>query len=230
MTIQEVEVASYAEEIKDFKLAQKNQEQKIFDHLASLPHPSICHIGGGHDHVFPLLSALSQKYEQVIVINIDAHADTRTDEEANSGTPFRQFATLNPKRFQLFQIGLHPFANSDSTLSPLPSPMYVLWRNELTKNKLDDFFTKIQTYVTPKTVVVFSLDADALHGSEMGAVSAVNGDGLSMKELEDLWQRYKQLKVTHQPVMGIYELNPVYDSLSALSMRVISTFLYKSLV
>src|SRR5690606_24005866 len=105
------EVSSLEEELSDFHEAQKKETSLISGHLKKYPQSFICHLGGGHDHIFPLLSALGESYSELIVINIDAHADTRTDSSFHSGTPFRQFANSYPGKFHLFQMGLHPFAN-----------------------------------------------------------------------------------------------------------------------
>jgi formiminoglutamase len=52
---------------------------------------NIIHLGGGHDHVYPLLKAIETKYKKIIILNIDPHCDTRESEHNHSGTPFRQF-------------------------------------------------------------------------------------------------------------------------------------------
>lgn len=230
-SFKEIEVSNMPEEKSDFHLSQKKEMSRIESALKTHPNSSICHLGGGHDHVYPLLSALGNKYAKVIVINIDAHADTRTDPEFHSGTPFRQFAQEYAGEFSLYQVGLLEFANSSSTLSDLPRGMSkILWRNELfDQNKVDVFFHEIKQKVDPQTVVVFSLDADALNGAEMPGVSAVNGHGLSRMELTQIWNFYCRLGFTHKPVMGLYELNPVYDSLSMLSMRTLGSFLFETL-
>jgi formiminoglutamase len=229
----EVEVASRLEEEKNFQHAQITQAARISQLLRQNRQARICHLGGGHDHVYPLLLAASEIYSKLVVINIDAHADTRTDEQFHSGTPFRQAAQL-PVEFRLFQIGLHPYANSASTLSPLAgTAMPILWRDELSKPQhpqlLTDFFNQIKPHIQQDTFVLFSLDADALAAAEIPAVSAVNHDGLERGELMQLWQQFAQLLPPERRHLGIYELNPVYDTLSMASMRCLSGFLYQGL-
>lgn len=227
----EIEVASEQEEKADFNLAQQNEAQRIQKALGDFPSAFFCHLGGGHDHVYPLLKALGEKYKKIIVINIDAHADTRTDPEFHSGTPFRQFAAEYKGKFELFQLGLLPFANSTSTLGPLQSgPQQILWREELKdEKKRETFFQTVATKIGPDCAVIFSLDADALAGNEVPGVSAVNGHGISREELSQLWSEYRKLPLQHAPLVGIYELNPVYDTLSMLSMRTLGTFLFECL-
>lgn len=226
----EVEVASEVDELADFHSSQKSEATRIESALKSSPAAGICHLGGGHDHVYPLLTALGKNYKKVIVINIDAHADTRIDTEFHSGTPFRQFATEFQGEFSLYQVGLLEFANSASTLSALPRGMSkILWKHELSvPEKVQLFFHEIKSKIDTDTVVVFSLDADALNGADMPGVSAVNGDGLSRAELTKIWELYQSLGFSHRPVIGFYELNPVYDTLSMMSMRTLATFLFET--
>jgi formiminoglutamase len=227
----EVETASIDEEKKDFHQAQQQEAQRITEILCLLPEISICHLGGGHDHIYPLLKALGRSNHKIIVVNVDAHADMRTDEDFNSGTPFRQFAENYVGEFHLFQIGLHPFANSFSTLAPLKNgSVSILWRNEIHDlEKVTSLFQQIKSLMDDKTIVLFSLDADALNGSLVPGVSAVNGNGLDKNELQFLWKKYHGLQLKHPPVIGIYELNPVYDTLSMTSMRSLGNFLFEIL-
>ncbi len=225
----EVEVSSYEDEVQDFAQAQIREAERIRAHLSEHAAPIVCHLGGGHDHIYPLLKAIAPGYKKVIVLNIDAHADTRTDGHAHSGTPFRQFALEYEGEFHLFQVGLHAFSNSLSTLTELEKgKMHVLWREEIKeKAKLDHFFEQIKT-LSQEALVVFSLDADALDGSEVPGVSAVNPYGVTLHELMDLWRRYKSINAS-TTVLGIYELNPVFDGLSMMSMKKMSTLIFEVL-
>lgn len=227
----QIEVSNEEEEQIDFESAQRAETQKIISSLKESPKARIYHIGGGHDHIYPLLSAFAKNWKKIIVLNIDAHADTRTDENKNSGTPFRQFSEEFDGEFILYQIGLHSYANGRSTLSSLKNgQMHILWRKDISQEKLSKLFSQIKQEVTPETLVVFSLDADALSGTMVPGVSAVNHDGLSLDELRGLWREYDKLNFSHRTVMGIYELNPLYDSLSSLSMRTMAGFVFETLL
>lgn len=224
------EVADPNEEKLDFHQAQINQSHRIKNILNQHHKCRIYHLGGGHDHILPLLESLSDKFNKIVVINVDAHADTRTDDQFHSGTPFRQFAQSYCGDFHLYQIGLHGFANSESTLSPLGKGFQqILWKENFNIGQLDLFFNEIKKNTDSETAVIFSLDADALKSSEVPGVSAYNPDGLSFKDLKEIWERYKTLEKKNQPIIGIYELNPIYDNLASASMRSIAAFVYKTL-
>lgn len=232
LKIKVIEVANFQEEKSKFTEAQETERVRIDKALSANPKARVCHLGGGHDHVYPFLAAATSKAKKVVVINIDAHADTRNDDAPHSGTPFRQFAKSFNGEFHLFQIGLHPFANSISTLSPLENgSMNILWRNDLKESaKVREFFDLISQHTDPETYIFFSIDADALDASAVPGVSAVNAKGLNLDELSLLWLNYVKLSKRNIPAMGIYELNPVYDSVSSLSMRTMGAFVFENLV
>lgn len=229
-SFREKEVSSDVEEKMDFHKAQMKEADIIASSLAAHPKSFLCHIGGGHDHIFPLLTAISKKYSEIVVINIDAHADTRTDLNFHSGTPFRQFAHSYSGKFHIFQVGLHPFANTESTLSPLDKGHETrLWSKDLSNESIHSLFDEIKKVVTPEAAIVFSLDCDALPASSVPGVSAVNPSGVDLETLHALWRNYVSLPLSHPPLLGIYELNPLYDSLASLSMRTIGSFVFDCL-
>ena len=98
----------------------------------------------------------------------------------------------------------------------------------MTPQSLDSFFKEMTSEIDQETLVIFSLDADALIGSEVPGVSAVNPGGITLSELLDIWKRYKELPFKHMTMMGIYELNPLYDTLSSYSMRTLASFVFES--
>lgn len=226
----EKEVSNGIAETIDFKKAQNEEAREIEEVIKSFPDSSYCHLGGGHDHIYPLLMALSQTYKKIVVLNIDAHADTRSDENPHSGTPFRQFSQAYEGDFQLFQLGLHPFANSQSTLKDLETgKMTILWREDLNDPmKCSSFYQAIEKEVNKQTAFIFSLDVDALSSSIAPGVSAVNGNGLTHEELKTAWKNYETIN-KRQSILGIYEMNPVYDSLAMTTVRTLASFVFESL-
>lgn len=225
----DIEVSSVEEEEFNFHEAQLNESLRIEAAMKNHPGSRVIHIGGGHDHVYPLLKAAASNFKNVVVINIDAHADTRTDEHFHSGTPFRQFANEFQGGFHLFQIGLHPFANSFSTLTGLEKgKMNVLWMKDVNDTNIHALFKMIAAEVNDETLVIFSIDADALSGHEVPGVSAVNPAGLTRAQLLSIYGQYSALQKNHLPVVGIYELNPIYDSLASVSMRTMASFVFET--
>lgn len=224
------EVSDIKEEKNDFEKAQIKEADKILSILNEYPQSPLCHIGGGHDHIYPLLKALALKYKKMIVINIDAHADTRSDHIPHSGNPFRKFSNDFEGDFFIYQIGLNQFANSLTTLNPLEhGETKILWRNDLSTYSLDILFNEINGIVDQETVVIFSLDADVFCASEIPGVSAVNPTGISREKILEIWDLYEKLPFKHKPILGLYELNPLYDTLASLSMRTAGSFVFETL-
>lgn len=189
----------------------------------------VIHIGGGHDHVYPLLCALDDR--PLVVLNVDAHLDTRTDAWPHSGNPFRRFADSAKHPFLLYQIGIHPFANSASTQSPLhQTPARILWREECEHADLvGAFLVRLEAELPPEARIVFSLDCDAISAPEMEAVSAPNHLGLSLGFVHQLAGFYRDLCQRRgvPQVWGIYEFNPVYDTVSSRSARGVAGLMYR---
>ncbi len=226
----QVEVANQAHELQDFTAAQLNEVNQL-SHVLNKGKQRVIHLGGGHDHIYPLLQALAEDYSKIVVLNIDAHADTRVDKDPHSGTPFRQFADSYKGEFHLFQYGLHEFANTESTLSPLGrGTQHRLFYNQLNdQNLVDSFLENLSLEINESCAFVFSLDADALSSEFMEAVSAVNPNGISRQQYFSLWNFYNSIVETKKlrSFVGIYEVNPMYDSVSNKSIRALSSIIYE---
>lgn len=227
----DIEVAKPELEEEDFSHAQAEYATTISTAFESYPKArKFIYLGGGHDHIYPLLKALNKKSQKIKVINIDAHLDTRIDEFHNSGTPFRQFANEFEGHFELIQLGIHDFANSKSTMNDLGFAREVVATYDDLKHLTQNFTNnrKLFERMIPfdyEATYVFSLDADALEAGIMEGVSAVNHRGLPYSFVEELLT-YAQdvLKTKH---FGFYEYNPVYDNLSQKGARALSSLIYK---
>ncbi len=221
-------------ELKDFNLAQEQEAKNIHSEIDKYQINKLLHIGGGHDHVFPFLRGLekSNKFSDIVILNIDAHCDTRVDDITHSGTPFRDFSNSTRLNFHLIQFGVQDFANSDSTLSKLKqgSVEYVfldqLREESQNFSKVFDIFKNVPFKISEQTLIILSLDCDGLDGSTMQAVSAVNPNGIPAHYLIQIIKKLKEYK---NLAFGIYEFNPVYESNGLLSTKVITSLIYEYL-
>jgi formiminoglutamase len=194
------EISDQSLEKKNFDDAQRLEAEKIKTNISH--QDLIIHLGGGHDHAYPMLKALdSLKTSKIYILNVDAHCDTRVDDIKHSGTPFRDFANSHKNEFKLIQYGIHAYANSPSTISELKGgEMELHYYKDLIKKT--DNFTKtielIKNTVTENDILYFSLDADALHSSYMEGVSAVNHQGLPLDHvielMNDIFSKVKAAK------------------------------------
>lgn len=190
----------------------------------------IVHLGGGHDHIYPLLKALGEKYKKIKVLNFDAHLDTRVDPWAHSGTPFRQFAREFSGQFHLIQIGIHDFANPLENFFPLENQgiMDIISRGEIDDSPQFDQKLKSLFACQADEILVLSIDSDVFDVTSFEAVSAVNSHGLSLSLLRKSIDHYLQIP-SDRKVLGIYEYNPLYDNLSQKGARALASLLYQFL-
>lgn len=195
--------------------------EEIFGHMNSTM--NFIHLGGGHDHIYPLLSGFNSHLERtkdkrgIAILNLDAHLDTRTDKAPHSGTPFRQFAQECKRPIHMIQWGIHHSANSKATCQALPSPHKTSLITLEETQKIENAGDYIRNLAADNHLIV-SLDADAIDGSELGAVSAVNPRGLRSTQVFDLVSDLSR----DAQVFGIYEYNPIYDDLSNYGARMLA--------
>lgn len=228
----DLELCNPLNEESDFPLAQENLTIKLINIFNEYTRAQkFIYLGGGHDHVYPALRALNTLSRKLIIINLDAHLDTRTDKDPNSGTPFRQIADNFEGTVEIIQLGIHDFANSISTMSNLPSKANeVVATYEDVRFGTQDFrdndkFLKRVIPYQSDALYFFSLDADVLDAGIMEGVSAVNHRGLPYDFIEDvLLYAIDVLKCQH---FGIYEYNPLYDNLSQKGARALASLIYQ---
>ncbi|MEX0798011.1 MAG: arginase family protein [Bacteriovoracaceae bacterium] len=226
-------VSNQEAEKKDYVRAIENSSARIRKFLNSASVPTI-HLGGGHDHAFPLMSALAKESKNILIINFDAHCDTRVDKIPHSGTPFRDFDAASNCPFHLAQVGIHDYANSAKTLQPLKrNTMDIIFSEtskEIPKGEkfVDRIFSRCPFPIDQDTALFISLDCDALSSSVMSAVSAVNHNGLPSESLY-AWIETLKLFPCSRKVFGIYEYNPLYDDLSQKGARLLAGFAYQFL-
>lgn len=227
----DVELADSKEEISDFARAQKILAEKIKSIIEEQTRTQkFVYLGGGHDYAYPSIKALNHFTKKLVVINLDAHLDTRTDKDPNSGTPFRQAAADFKGELEIIQLGIHDFANSITTMSNLPRAKEVVATYEDVRFGTKDFtdtdkFLKRLIPYQENTMYFFSLDADVLDAGIMEGVSAVNHRGLPYDFVEDvLLYSIDELKCSH---FGFFEYNPVYDNLSQKGARTLASLIYQ---
>ena len=177
----------------------------------------------------------SNKFDNIIILNIDAHCDTRIDKDPNSGTPFRDFDRDGVKPFHLIQYGLQSFSNSSSTLSALQrgseKKIFIEEIKEITEEfkkppQID--FNQCPFVISDRTAFVFSLDSDAIDSSDMKAVSAVNPEGVPFTHVLQIQKKLSLLQ-RKNCFYGIYEFNPAYMDSSLSCLKKISSLVYKIL-
>jgi formiminoglutamase len=218
------EVSSPGNYKKDFSSAQKIQSSKIKQIISKIP-PRVVQIGGGHDHIYPLLKAIDGSKEDLLILNIDAHLDTRTDALPHSGTPFRQFSIEAKSTFNLVQLGVRKETNHKTNYIKLNKGMmrFHAFNNEKDYSSILDL---ISSLISQNTKVVLSLDCDGIDGSDFGAVSATNPHGTPFYLINNLVNKLKH-RIDY---FGLYELNPLFDNITNLCAKRAAWLVYQYLL
>ncbi|MCR9203936.1 MAG: arginase family protein [Halobacteriovoraceae bacterium] len=208
------------EHFDDFQSMEKEYLKGFFKNKDE----AILHLGGGHDHIYPFAAALMETGKDLVILNIDAHLDTRPDAVHHSGTPFRQLEQEYSKHLQLFQVGIHPFANVSENYDQM-GKMALLEMDE------EDIEKALKPHLKKGDHLLLSLDCDGLDASFMPAVSAPNHQGISQKQYQKVlkvclnyWQKSKTTKL-----YGVYEYNPLFDDLAGSSARYLASTFYQFL-
>lgn len=192
----------------------------------------LVHLGGGHDHVFPLLKALTDIIEQdkinptarLICLNVDAHLDTRTDKQVHSGTPFRQWMQAVAKlpehlrqRVRFEQMAIHQQSNHPSNYQLAGMVVNDFLATTTSGFPLDHADALLDLDLNENDIVLLSLDCDVFDASEFPAVSAPNGRGLAVEKFRELLNTVVALP--GRKVFGVYEYNPLFDDLATSCAR-----------
>lgn len=210
---------------------QSKQIKLIEETLKQTKWENIVHLGGGHDQIYPLLSALTnglqkgpEEKQRLICLNIDAHLDTRTDTQFHSGTPFRQWMDEIKQKHQhklssihFYQFGIHQQSNHPSNyqLDNMHVSEYSIQNIE---QQVQDFLQKVKDLnLSESDIIVLSLDCDVFDAAEFPAVSAPNGLGLHIKDFWTVLNVIKDIKC--RKAFGIYEYNPLFDDLAVSCAR-----------
>jgi formiminoglutamase len=216
-----------------FEEKQNLSAKEIYNTIKEHMNKNIVHLGGGHDHAYPFLKALesNSKIKNILILNIDAHCDTRIDTIHHSGTPFRNFTDETKKNVFLIQYGIHNYANSTSTLTPIKNgkenhySVFKARENSKGFGKLDkSLFEHLPFKLGEETFIYLSLDCDAIESSTMEAVSAVNHEGIPLSYLQLIINKVKSL--SGPKAFGVYEYNPIYDNLSQKGSRALCSLIY----
>ena len=223
-----ITVSSQNLEGQDFIQAQLDSSKKISSALSAHDKlKSVIHFAAGHDHVYPLAKSIIEKYGKAIIINIDAHLDTRSDELPHSGTPFRQLYKDFGSKMTLTQVGIHDYANVAANYEGMDQ-MNILTMEEITDSRsLKSWLDKV--LCMDMGPLILSLDCDGLDGSIMPAVSAANHHGLDKFQMNMIleasikyWSKYQ-----HPRIFGVYEYNPLFDDLHTTSGRYLASLIHK---
>ncbi len=164
-------------------------------------------LGGGHETAFGHYLGSRAVFDQITIINWDAHPDVRPllGGLGHSGSPFRQALELDfPHRLHYVVAGLQPRAVSTAHVRYVNSRGRCFFAEELDATVVDAIYE-----ATDRPVQV-SFDLDAVDGSEAPGVSAPSVGGLSSRDWMHLAE--KAGRCQNVKSIDVVELNPRFDT------------------
>lgn len=173
-------------------------------------------VGGGHDHGYTQLLALTRALGpgcRLGCINIDAHLDVRKpDPKITSGSPFYlsiEQGVLSPRRFVEFGIQRHCNGGELWNYTRSKKVRVVRLEDISPQKATASFKRELKALARRCDAIAVSFDLDACAQTFAPGVSAPQADGFTSAEaLEFMRIAAAEKKVCS---LGIFELNPLLD-------------------
>ncbi len=176
-------------------------------------------LGGGHEIAFGtwcgLADHLARQAEVAVigVLNLDAHFDLRSADQATSGTPFRQVAEDCARRgwpFHYGVLGISAFANTEA-LFQRAKDWGVRWRldEEMGIADLPATLDWVEGFCQRVDHVYLTCCLDVLPASVAPGVSAPSARGVPIDVVEKVLDRVGRTGKLR--VADLAELNPLLD-------------------
>lgn len=154
-------------------------------------------IGGGHNNAYPILKALSTQHQKGInALNLDAHADFRTQEGRHSGNGF-SYAFEEGYLNKYGVVGLHENYNSAYLLNQLkahPDRIFYTFFEDFLSQKTTFESAFQQALDFTKGVCGLEIDLDAIAGVP---ASAATPSGFSPEQIRAAIYQTKGIKMAY---------------------------------
>ena len=137
-------------------------------------------LGGEHSVSIGAIYAAAARFEDLTVLQIDAHADTR---EAYEGSPHNHACVMARarERAKIVQVGIRSI---DAAEAPGLDPDRVFWAHELRRQSAASWIERVVERLTDH--VYITIDLDAFDPSLMPATGTPEPGGLLWHEVNDL--------------------------------------------
>ncbi len=156
-------------------------------------------IGGEHLVTLPQFKAVLERYPDVVIVHLDAHADLRTDylgQELSHACVMRRCFDLVGKN-RIYQFGIRSGERNEFALEGI-------YREKFTTKTFEQIAQKLAG-----KPVYFTLDLDVLDPSIFAGTGTPEAGGISFTELVDVITKLDRLNVVG---MDVNELAPHYDA------------------
>jgi agmatinase len=160
-------------------------------------------IGGEHTLTPPLVSAVTKKYKNLSVLQIDAHADLRDEYQGNPAShacAMRRVLEFCPA----VQVGIRSLCVEEAQAIPhLRTKVY--WANDIVRAPLKAWIAKVLADLSPN--VYLTIDLDGFDPSIIPATGTPEPGGLDWHQVTSLVRAVAQ----HKKIVGmdVVELMPL---------------------
>lgn len=170
-------------------------------------------LGGGHETALGDFLGLAEKFQNIGIINIDAHFDIRIPvEKSTSGTPFfemHQYCAAHGRDFNYFVMGIQPNGNTQA-LFDRAEEMGAQWITaDQIHEDLEKSLESLNRYIQKFDAIYLSLDLDVLDAAFAPGVSAPCANGLSPFQVKKIIEKVRSSGNTK--LFDVVEMNPNYD-------------------
>jgi len=159
-------------------------------------------IGGEHLVSFPIIKAYHEYYPDLVVVQLDAHADLRREylgETLSHAAVMHQVVELLGDK-RLFQIGIRSCTREELDYAEGKTFLYA----DVLLEAVDDVKDRIQN-----RPVYFTLDIDVMDPAFAPGTGTPEAGGFSSRELIKFIQELKSLNIVG---FDMVEVSPPYDS------------------
>ena len=159
-------------------------------------------LGGEHSLTPPLVSAVTKKYKNLSVLQIDAHADLRDEYQGNPAShacAMRRVIEFCPA----VQVGIRSLSVEEAQAIPhLRTKVY--WANDIARAPLKSWIAKVLADLSPN--VYLTVDLDGFDPSIIPATGTPEPGGLDWHQVTSLIRAVAQ----HKKIVGmdVVELLP----------------------
>jgi len=178
-------------------------------------------LGGEHSLTPPLVSAVTKKYKNLSVLQIDAHADLRDEYQGNPAShacAMRRVLEFCPA----VQVGIRSLSIEEAQAIPhLRTKVY--WANDIVRTPLKSWIAKVLADLSPN--VYLTIDLDGFDPSIIPATGTPEPGGLDWHQVTSLVRAVAQ----HKKIVGMDVVELLPQPGEHASDFIAAKLIYKSL-
>lgn len=182
----------------------------------------ICMLGGEHSVSAPIIQAHNEKFENMSVLQIDAHADLR---DTYDGTPHSHASIMarvvKDMRIPSVQVGIRSISSDEASSLKDDLPTKIFWARDIVGRT--DWIDEAVDSLTDN--VYLTIDIDGLDPSIVPTTGTPEPGGLSWYETLSLIRKLAERKRVVGMDLVEYSYSENYDSPAFLCSKLV----YKSL-